>query len=163
MDPETATGPSSAEPGQALAEATPQAEASTPTTPLQVLFRERFESLLPTIQREWPEVARHTLESTRGSLDHVVEVISRQTGTATCVVMELLLVLLHSTGQRASSVAESLKPLEEQLEHLLDELNSTLRPKIEKPVREKPLLALAAAAGVGLILGLLLAPGRRSP
>jgi ElaB/YqjD/DUF883 family membrane-anchored ribosome-binding protein len=29
-------------------------------------------------------------------------------------------------------------------------------------VREKPLLALAAAAGVGLILGLLLAPGRRS-
>jgi hypothetical protein len=59
-------------------------------------------------------------------------------------------------------VAESLKPLEDQLERLLDELNSTLRPKIEKPVREQPLVALAAAAGVGLILGLLLAPGRQS-
>ena len=162
MDPETATGPSSAEPAQPLVEATRQGEPSTPTTPLQVLFRERFESLLPTIQREWPEVARHTLESTRGSLDHVVEVISRQTGTATSGVKEQLLELLHSTGQRAGHVAESLKPLEDQLERLLDELNSTLRPKIEKPVREKPLLALAAAAGVGLILGLLLAPGRRS-
>ena len=163
MDPETATGLSSAEPGQAIAEASLQAEPSTRNTPLQVLFRERFESLLPTIQREWPQVARDTLESTRGSLDHVVEVISRQTGTATSGVKDQLLDLLHSTGQRASSVAESLKPLEEQLEHLLDDLNSTLRPKLEKPVREKPLLALAAAAGVGLIVGLLLAPGRRSP
>ena len=162
MNPETASGPASAEPGQALAEPSLQAEANTPSTPLQVLFRERFESLLPTIQREWPEVARHTLESTRGSLDHVVEVISRQTGTATSGVKEQLVELLHSTGQRATHVAESLKPLEDQLERLLDELNSTLRPKIEKPVREQPLVALAAAAGVGLILGLLLAPGRQS-
>jgi ElaB/YqjD/DUF883 family membrane-anchored ribosome-binding protein len=162
MDPETASGQASAEPGQALAEPTPQAEVSAPSTPLQVLFRERFESLLPTIQREWPQVARHTLESTRGSLDHVVEVISHQTGTATSGVKEQLLELLHSTGERASHVAESLKPLEDQLERLLDELNSTLRPKIEKPVRDQPLVALAAAAGVGLILGLLLAPGRNA-
>ena len=162
MDPETAPGLSSAEPGQFLADANLEAAASTPNTPLQVLFRERFESLLPTIQRQWPEVAQHTLEATRGSLDHVVEVISRQTGATSSGVKEQLLELLHSTGQRASQVAESLKPLEEQLEHLLDELNSTLRPRLEKPVREQPLLALAAAAGVGLILGLLLAPGRRS-
>jgi ElaB/YqjD/DUF883 family membrane-anchored ribosome-binding protein len=162
MNPETASGPASAEPGQALVDPSLQAEANTPSTPLQVLFRERFESLLPTIQREWPEVARHTLESTRGSLDHVVDVISRQTGTATSGVKEQLVELLHSTGQRATHVAESLKPLEDQLERLLDELNSTLRPKIEKPVREQPLVALAAAAGVGLILGLLLAPGRQS-
>jgi ElaB/YqjD/DUF883 family membrane-anchored ribosome-binding protein len=89
-------------------------------------------------------------------------VISRQTGTATSGVKDQLLELLHSTGQQASQMAESLKPLEDQLERLLDELNSTLRPKIEKPVRDKPLVALAAAAGVGLILGLLLAPGRQS-
>jgi ElaB/YqjD/DUF883 family membrane-anchored ribosome-binding protein len=59
-------------------------------------------------------------------------------------------------------VAETLRPLEEQLESLLDELNSTLRPRIEKPVRERPLLALGIAAGVGLLVGLLLSPGRRS-
>ena len=70
--------------------------------------------------------------------------------------------LLQTTGDQAHQVVDALKPLEDQLEHLLDELNSTLRPKIEKPVRERPLLALGVAAGVGLIVGLLLNSGRRS-
>jgi ElaB/YqjD/DUF883 family membrane-anchored ribosome-binding protein len=70
--------------------------------------------------------------------------------------------LVHVTGDRAHHLADSLKPLEDQLEHLLDELNTTLRPRIEKPVRERPLLALGLAAGVGLLTGLLLASGRRS-
>jgi ElaB/YqjD/DUF883 family membrane-anchored ribosome-binding protein len=70
--------------------------------------------------------------------------------------------LLTATGDQAHQVVDSLKPLEEQLEHLLDELNSTLRPKIEKPVRDRPLLALGLAAGVGLIVGLLLNSNRRS-
>jgi hypothetical protein len=124
-------------------------------------FQERFEALLPRIQREWPEVARHTLEATRGSLDHVVEVISRQTGVTAAGVRSQLMDLLQVTGEQAGHVADSLRPLEEQLEHLLDELNSTLRPRIEKPVRERPLLALGVAAGVGLLAGLLLTSGRR--
>jgi ElaB/YqjD/DUF883 family membrane-anchored ribosome-binding protein len=130
--------------------------------PLQVAFRERFEALLPALQKEWPEVARHTLEATRGSFDHAVEVISRQTGATSSGVRRQLGDLLHATSDQAHHVADSLKPLEEQLEHLLDELNSTLRPKIEKPVRERPLLALGMAAGVGLIVGLLINSGRRS-
>ena len=125
-------------------------------------FQERFEALLPRIQREWPEVARHTLEATRGSLDHVVEVISRQTGVTATGVRGQLMDLLHVTGEQAGHVADSLRPLEEQLEHLLDELNSTLRPRIEKPVRERPLLALGLAAGVGLLAGLLLSSRRRA-
>ena len=59
-------------------------------------------------------------------------------------------------------MAENLRPLEEQLEGLLDELNASLRPRIEKPVRDKPLLALGVAAGFGLLVGLLLSSGRRS-
>jgi ElaB/YqjD/DUF883 family membrane-anchored ribosome-binding protein len=133
-------------------------------------FRERFESLLPGIQREWPEVARHTVEATRGSLDHAVEVISRQTGHASDVVRARLLDLVRATGDQAQQVgdtvaqqvSDTLRPLEEQLESLLDDLNTTLRPKIEKPVRDRPLLALGVAAGVGLLAGLLLASGRRS-
>lgn len=128
----------------------------------ELLFRERFESLLPTIQKEWPEVARHTLEATRGSLDHVVEVISNQTGRTSGVVKGQLTELLELTGDKANHLVDSLKPLEDQLERLLEDLNGTLRPKIEKPVRERPLLALGIAAGVGLIAGLLLASGRRS-
>jgi ElaB/YqjD/DUF883 family membrane-anchored ribosome-binding protein len=138
----------------------PPSSGSRPAGP--ALFRERFEQLLPTIQKEWPEVARHTLEATRGSLDHVVEVIARQSGHTGEGVKAQLLELLHGTGDQAHHLADSLKPLEEQLEHLLDELNSTLRPRIEKPVRERPLLALGLAAGVGLLTGLLLASGRRS-
>jgi ElaB/YqjD/DUF883 family membrane-anchored ribosome-binding protein len=126
------------------------------------LFRERFEQLLPTIRKEWPQVAQHTLEASRGSLDTVVEVIARQTGRTSEGVKTQLLDLLQATGDQAHHLADSLRPLEDQLENLLDELNSTLRPRIEKPVRERPLLALGIAAGVGLLTGLLLASGRRS-
>ncbi len=130
--------------------------------PLQAIFRDRFEALLPTIQRRWPEVARHTLEASRGSLDQVVEEISRQSGDASIRVKEQLLDLAHLTGEQARTVGDSLKPLEDQLEQLLDDLNSSLRPRLTKPVREKPLMALGIAAGVGLLLGLLLNSGRRS-
>ncbi|MEI6829611.1 MAG: hypothetical protein WCK64_07130 [Synechococcaceae cyanobacterium ELA445] len=128
----------------------------------QERFKERFETLLPTIQREWPQVARDTLEATRGSFDDVVSVIAEQTGRTAHGVQEQLLELLHAAGDRTKRLADSLEPLERQLENLLDDLNTTLRPKIEKPVREKPLVALGIAAGVGLLTGLLLASGRRS-
>ena len=125
-------------------------------------FRERFESLLPSIQKEWPEVARHTLEATRGSFDTVVEVIARQTGRTSEGVKQQLLDLVQVTGDQAHQLADSLRPLEQQLEQLLDDLNASLRPRIEKPVRERPLMALGVAAGVGVLVGLLLASGRRS-
>lgn len=141
--------------------ATANGQSTTPPV-LQTAFRERFDALLPTIQKEWPEVARHTLEATRGSFDQLVEVISRQTGGATPRVKEQLLDLIEATTQQAQQMGDSLKPLEEQLDQLLDDLNRTLRPKLEKPVRERPLMALGVAAGVGLLLGLLLSPGRRS-
>jgi ElaB/YqjD/DUF883 family membrane-anchored ribosome-binding protein len=159
MDQETSTplAPPEDGPGSVA----PVAEKATPS-PLQAAFRERFETLLPALQKEWPEVARHTFEATRGSFDHAVEVISQQTGATSAGVRRQLGELLNATGGQAQQVVDSLKPLEEQLEQLLDDLNSTLRPKIEKPVRERPLLALGVAAGVGLIVGLLLNSGRRS-
>jgi ElaB/YqjD/DUF883 family membrane-anchored ribosome-binding protein len=147
-----------AQPGDAVA----TAEAPSTANQLQLHFRERFESLLPTIQKEWPDVARHTLEATRGSFDQVVEAISHQTGHATDAVKGQLLDLLHVTTDKAQQLGDSLQPLEEQLERLLDELNGTLRPKITKPVRERPLVSIGIAAGVGLLVGLLLRSGRRS-
>jgi ElaB/YqjD/DUF883 family membrane-anchored ribosome-binding protein len=135
---------------------------SPAVTQVKQAFLERFEALLPTIQREWPQVARHSLDATRGSFDHVVEAISRQTGLTSTGVKQQLLDLLHGSTDQARQVGDSLRPLEEQLDQLLQDLHSTLRPRIEKPVRERPLMALGIAAGVGLLLGLLLNSGRRS-
>lgn len=125
-------------------------------------FRERFESLIPSIQEHWPEVARHTLEATRGSFDEAVRVIAQQSGLNDPGVREQLTHLLEAATDRTRDLAETLEPLESQLEELLDELNRTLRPKIEKPVRQRPLLAVGVAAGLGVLIGLVLAGGRRS-
>jgi ElaB/YqjD/DUF883 family membrane-anchored ribosome-binding protein len=70
--------------------------------------------------------------------------------------------LLQSIGGQTEGFGRSLEPLEQQLEQLLDDLNDTLRPRIERPVRQRPLLSLAIAAGVGVVIGSLLAGGRRS-
>ena len=64
-------------------------------------------------------------------------------------------------GEQTRKLGASLQPLEGQLEQLLDDLNANLRPKLEKPVRERPLLAVGIAAGIGLLAGLLLSGGRR--
>jgi len=151
-------------PGETSADAEAQAPAAESATSSQFSsqFRDRFETLLPSIQREWPEVAPHTLEATRGSFDTVVEVIARQTGRTSEGVKQQLLDLVQVTGDQAHQLADSLRPLEQQLEQLLDDLNASLRPRIEKPVRERPLMALGVAAGVGVLVGLLLASGRRS-
>lgn len=125
-------------------------------------FRERFEALIPEIQRRWPQVARQTLEATRGSLDEVVHVIAEHSGPTATAVKEQLLELAGRAGSQSQRIGEALEPLEKQLESLVDELNSTLRPRIEKPVRERPLVALGIAAGVGLLVGVLLTSGRRS-
>ena len=125
-------------------------------------FSDRFESLLPKIQENWPDLAKQTLEATRGSLDEVVRVISQHSGITNQVVQEQLEDLFHTASDRTKNIADSLEPLEKQLEELLDELNTTLRPRIETPVRQRPLLAIGIAAGIGVVLGVLLSGGRRS-
>jgi ElaB/YqjD/DUF883 family membrane-anchored ribosome-binding protein len=124
-------------------------------------FRERFETLLPTIQERWPGVAREALEATRGSFDEVVALITTRTGSHAAAVGKQLQDLLEAAGDGTRQLADSLEPLERQLEQLLDELNTTLRPRIERPVRQRPLLAMAVAAGVGVIVGMLISPARR--
>ena len=125
-------------------------------------FSERFESLLPRIQERWPNLAKQTLEATRGSLDELVRVISQDSGKTSQGVQEQLEDLFNTASDRTKDLADSLEPLEKQLEELLDELNTTLRPLIEKPVRQRPLVAIGIATGIGVLLGVLLAGGRRS-
>ncbi len=124
-------------------------------------FSESFENLLPKIQERWPDLAKQTLEATRGSLDEVIKVISKHSDRTTLVVQDQLEDLFNSASDHTQEIANNLEPLEKQLEELLDELNKTLRPKIETPIRERPLMAIGIAAGIGVILGLLLSGGRK--
>ena len=108
-----------------------------------------------------PRWAHEALTNTRGSFDEVVAVIAAQTGRTSAVVQEQLLEFMDMAGEQTRKLGDSLQPLEEQLERLLDDLNANLRPKIESPVRERPLLAVGIAAGIGLLAGLILSGGRR--
>ena len=125
-------------------------------------FNDQFDSLLPKIQERWPDLAKQTLEATKGSLDDLINVISVHSGKNSFGVQEQLEEIFHSATDTTRGIAESLEPLEKQLEELLDELNSTLRPRIEKPVRKRPLLAISIAAGIGVLFGILLGGGRRN-
>ena len=124
-------------------------------------FSDRFESLLPQIQEQWPDMAKQTLEATRGSLDELVKVISIHSGNTSYGVKEQLEELFNAASDRTKDIADNLEPLEKQLENLLDELNTSLRPRIEKPVRKRPLLAIGIATGLGVLLGILLSGGKK--
>ena len=143
-----------------------QAEVENPSTEKSSLsnqwFTQQFDELLPKIQDEWPDIAKQTIEATRGSLDDLVQIISAHSGKTSDGVVEQLEDILNAASDRTKEIAESLEPLEKQLEDLLDELNSTLRPRIEKPVRQRPLVALGIATGLGILLGILMVGGRRS-
>ncbi len=125
-------------------------------------FNEQFENLLPKIQEQWPDMAKQTLEATKGSLDELISVISIHSGKNSFGVQEQLEEIFNSATDKTRGLAESLEPLEKQLEDLLDDLNSTLRPRIEKPVRKRPLLAIGIAAGIGVLFGILLGGGRKN-
>ena len=124
-------------------------------------FTEQFDNLLPKIQERWPDLAKQTLEATKGSLEDLINVISLHSGKNSFGVREQLEEIFHSATETTKGLAESLEPLEKQLEDLLDELNTTLRPRIVKPVKKRPLLAIGIAAGIGVLFGILLGGGGR--
>ena len=122
---------------------------------------EKIDSLIPLIKEKWPTIAKQTLEATKGSIDDLVEVIASNTGTSTIGIRRQLFEIIDSIRENNWEIAEKIEPIESQLEQLLDELNNTLRPKIESPIRKKPILSIAIAAGIGLLIGTLLNNGRK--
>ena len=143
------------------AQSTINKDQKAPFDPSDQWLNERFESLLPQIQEKWPDMARQTLEATRGSIDELVRVISLHSGKTPYGVKEQLEELFESASDQTRSFAKNLEPLEKQLEDILDDLNKTLRPRIEKPVREKPLLAIGLAAAIGILFGIILSGDKR--
>ena len=122
---------------------------------------EKIDSLIPLIQEKWPMIAKQTIEATKGSIDDLVGVIESQTGTSAKGIKNQLFEILDSIRENNLEISEKIEPIETQLEDLLEELNNTLRPKIESPIRKKPILSIAIAAGIGLLIGSLLNSGKK--
>ena len=117
----------------------PQNVVETPPNNHQDLsdqwFSERFETLLPKIQEHWPDLAKQTLEATKGSFDEVIRVIANHSGKNTSGVQEQLEKLFSTAGERTKDFAENLEdnlePLEKQLEELIDVVK-VCRDKFQK-------------------------------
>jgi ElaB/YqjD/DUF883 family membrane-anchored ribosome-binding protein len=122
---------------------------------------EKIDSLIPLIKEKWPNIAQQTLEATKGSLDDLVEVIASHSGTSVIGIKSQLFEIINSIKENNWEISEKIEPIESQLEELLEELNNTLRPKIESPIRKKPILSIAIAAGIGLLIGALLNSDRK--
>ena len=122
---------------------------------------DKIDNLIPLIKEKWPTIAQQTLEATKGSIDDLVEVISSHTGTSAIGIKSQLFEIIDSIRENNWELSEKIEPIESQLEELLEELNNTLRPKIESPIRKKPILSIAIAAGIGLLIGTLLNSGRK--
>ena len=122
---------------------------------------EKIDSLIPLIKEKWPTIAQQTLEAAKGSIDDLVEVIASHSGTSAIGIKRQLFEIIDSIKENNWEISEKIEPIESQLEELLEELNNTLRPKIESPIRKKPLLSIAIAAGIGLLIGTLLNSGRK--
>ena len=121
----------------------------------------KIDSLIPLIKEKWPNIAQQTLETAKGSIDDLVEVISTHSDTSAIRIKKQLFEIIDSIGENNWEISKKIEPIESQLEELLEELNNTLRPKIESPIRKKPLLSIAIAAGIGLLIGTLLNSGRK--
>ena len=122
---------------------------------------EKIDSLIPLIKEKWPTIAQQTLEATKGSIDDLVEVIAGHSGNSAIGIKTQLFEIIDSIREKNWEISEKIEPIENQLEELLEELNNTLRPKIESPIRKKPILSIAIAAGIGLLIGTLLNSGKK--
>jgi len=124
-------------------------------------FFEKLDKLIPLIQERWPNIAQQTIETTKGSIDDLVKVIAKHTGKSSEGIKDQLFEIIDSIQSNNWEIADHLEPIETQLEELLDELNQTLRPKIEGPIRKKPILSIAIAAGIGLLIGSIIGVGKK--
>ena len=122
---------------------------------------EKLDSLIPLIQERWPSIAKQTIEASKGKIDDLINIISNQTGKSSEGIKEQLFDIIDSIQANNWEIGEHIEPIESQLEELLDELNKTLRPKIERPIRKKPILSIAIAASIGVLIGSIISNGRK--
>jgi hypothetical protein len=145
------------------------------TTPLeepalvQEAFQQNFQTLLPLILAEWPQLSQAKLLEAEGNLEHAVTTIADHTDhTRTLVrrqLSELATLATQKTDQIKSSktyakVDELVHDLEARTEDLMKEFKAEVLPELESQARSNLGTSLLITLGLGFILGLLFG-GRR--
>merc|ERR1712224_1076304 len=95
-------------------------------------LHEKLDNLIPLIQERWPSIAKQTIEASKGKIDDLVNIISTHTGKSSTGIKEQLFDIIDSIQANNWEIGEHIEPIESQLEEVLEELNRTLRPKIER-------------------------------
>jgi ElaB/YqjD/DUF883 family membrane-anchored ribosome-binding protein len=115
------------------------------------------------VQKKYSQITGEDLESVKGNVQQMAEVIQRKTGKA----KEEIESFLHSIGSQASHATEQLREatanmvgqasegLREGYKHAA-EMSHQGYEKARETVRENPVEALAITYGVGVVTGLLL-------
>lgn len=131
----------------------------------------RFESLLPLMQEEWPELAEAELRRIGPDADALVAHIAERTGQGRVMSRRLLAELLDLCAPRAArprpraapaaaSGSEPLDNLVASLEAWLDDLTRQVKrevaPMALNSARQHIGMALLLAGGLGLMVGLVL-------
>ena len=68
---------------------------------------EKIDSLIPLIKEKWPNIAQQTLEATKGSIDDLVEVIARHSGTSAVGIKSQLFEIIDSIRENNWEISES--------------------------------------------------------
>ena len=59
-------------------------------------FFEKLDKLIPLIQERWPNIAKQTIEKTKGSIDDLTKVISKHTGKSSEGIKDQLFEIIDS-------------------------------------------------------------------
>ena len=85
----------------------------------------------------------------------MVPVETELASTGTAPVTEPTTSTTTARRNMREQMVDVIDPLQKQLDAKLHELDETLRPRLEQPVKDKPLLSVAVSAGVGVLVGAL--------
>ena len=88
-------------------------------------LREKIDSLIPLIQKKWPSIAKQTIETAKGSIDDLVEVIASHSGTSAIGIKRQLFEIIDSIKENNWEISEKIEPIESQLEELLEAVSYT--------------------------------------
>lgn len=126
-----------------------------------------FIRLSKLIREEWPSVDEEALAATGGEHDRVVELVAARTEHTHALVRRHLEELKQLARERPAKsrfvedAEAALQRLGARASELARELQGQAVREAKRQVDSKPLVSLLTALGVGLLIGLFLAGGRR--